>query len=453
MGELIGFPRVHVVGIGGAGMSGLAKLLAQAGHRVTGSDLKPGSAIAALRLLGVDAWVGHRPDRAVGWDLVVVSSAVPDRDPEVTAARDLGIPVWERPALLGKLTKTLPTIGFTGTHGKTTTTAMGVAALRALGRDPSFMVGGTMARLNTNSHLGERNLFLLEADEAFGTFLSLSLTALAITNVEADHFDYYGDLANLEASFARVAGGVDGPVVVCADDPGSARVGAGIGAVTYGTDPAADWVIRDVSHRGTSVSFFLHHGDSFIPVTVPRPGVHIARNAAGVLALLAELGYDPAAAAGGLATFAGVRRRFEVKALVGGATVIDDYAHHPTEVAATLSAARLGSSGRVLAVFQPHRYTRTAELADQFGPALAAADLVVVSDVYAAGEAPEPGITGRLVADAASAAGAEVRYVHSRGDLATAVAAEVVDGDTVVVLGAGDVTLVADELIDLLGSR
>ncbi len=453
MGDLVAFDRVHLVGVGGAGMSGLAKLLAQAGHTVSGSDIKPGRAISALPRVGVETWVGHRPERASEWDLVVASSAVPDRDPEISAARAAGVEVWERPALLAEMTSRMPAVGVAGTHGKTTTTAMLVAASRALGRDPSFMVGGELAALNTNAHLGERGLFILEVDEAFGTFCGLTLRGLVVTNIEADHLDHYQTVERLEEAFRDVASRVNGPVVACLDDPGAAAMAGRVpGVVGYGTGPEAAWRVVDARHGAAGVRFRLEHAGDAYEVVVPRPGLHVALNAAGLLALLGEHGVDVAAAAVGLASFGGVRRRFEIKGRVAGITVVDDYAHHPTEVAATIAAARLAEPQRVVAVFQPHRYTRTAELAGEFGPALAGADLVVVSDVYAAGEPPIPGVTGRLVAMAAEAAGAEVIYVGRRSDIAAMVADLARRGDAIVMMGAGDITLVADEVAARLGA-
>lgn len=435
-------------------MSGLAKILAQAGHRVTGSDLKPGHALSALDGAGVETWIGHRPESAGSWDLVVASSAVPERDPEMSAARAAGVEVWERPRLLRELTSRLPTIAVTGTHGKTSGTAMLVAALRALGRDPSFMVGGELVDLNTNAHLGEEELFVLEADEAFGTFLDLHLRGLVVTNVEADHLDHYGTLERLEAAFSRVAGAVEGPVVACVDDAGGRRLIASVpGVIGYGTAEDARWRITALEHGPSSVGFLLHGPSGPVAVTVPKPGEHVARNAAGVLALVGELGIDVAAAAEGLRGFAGVRRRFEVRGRVGGVVVVDDYAHHPTEVAATIAAASRGHPGRVVAVFQPHRFTRTAELGVALGRALAAAHRVFVTDVYAAGEAPIPGITGRVVAEAAAAAGVETTYVARRNELAATVTEAVGSGDMVLLMGAGDITLVADEINPLLAGR
>ncbi len=446
--------RVHVVGVAGAGMSGLAKLLAQAGHRVSGSDLKPARVLLALEGLGVSTWSGHRPEQIPECDLVVISSAVPERDPEVEAARRAGVEVWERPRLLAEMTAETPALGITGTHGKTTTTAMTIAALRALGRDPSFMVGGQLVDLNTNAHRGEPELFVLEADEAFGTFLGLSLQGLVVTSIEPDHLDYYETVGRLEASFAEVCERVDGPVVGCIDDPGVRRLMEAVpGIIGYGTDPRAAWGVERLDHRRGGVHFALRHGSDSFTVSVPRPGDHVARNAAGSLALLGELGLDVQGAAAGLASFGGVRRRFEIRLRHRGITVVDDYAHHPTEVAATISAARREDPGRLVAVFQPHRYTRTAELADAFGPALAAADVVIVSDVYSAGEPPIPGVTGRLVADAVEAAGGDVRYVARRADLALATVQASKPGDLVLLMGAGDITSVPDEMAPLLRSR
>ena len=454
MPDLVPHRRIHVIGAGGTGMSGLAKILAQSGHVVSGSDLKPGASLSSLAAAGVETWVGHRPEAASSWDLVVASSAVPDRDPEVRAARQAGVEVWDRPRLLEAFTRRMRTIGVTGTHGKTSGTAMTVTALRALGRDPTFMVGGDLVGLATNAHLGETDLFVLEADEAFGTFLSLALDGLVVTNVEPDHLDHYGTLEDLEAAFVEVVRSVHGPVVACVDDPGAAEVARRVAAVIgYGSSESSRWRMSDLVHLPGGVAFRLNGPDTEVAVEVPKPGTHVARNAAGVLALLGELGFDVVAAAAGLARFAGVRRRFETRARIGGVTVIDDYAIHPTEIRATIEAASLGGAGRIVAVFQPHRFTRTAEMGAELGEAIAGAGRAFVTDVYAASEAPIPGVTGRLVADAAHAAGAEVTYVPRRADLAAAVAGDARQGDLILLMGAGDITLVADELAPLLAGE
>ena len=434
-------------------MSGLAKLLSQWGHSVTGSDLKMSPTLAGLADLGIEVWAGSRPAVVQERDLVVVSSAIPSNDAEVVAARDHGIEVWERPRLLTEITSRLPSIGATGTHGKTTSTAMLIAALRATGLDPSFVVGGELTDLRANASLGDDDLLVLEVDEAFGTFLDLSLTGLMVTNIEPDHLDYYQSLDRLEDAFVRVVRAVDGPVLVGIDDPGGRRLAERTGKKTYGTSADADWRIVDVTQDAASIAFGLEGPDRRHRVAVGRPGLHIARDAAGALALLGELGYDVEAAGAGLRAFSGVRRRFEVRGRVAGVTMIDDYAHHPTEIAATLQAVAQGSWKNVWAVFQPHRYSRTRELHREFGGAFAGADHVIVTDVYAAGEAPEPGVTGALVADAVIAlTQADVHYVQHRTDLAGYLADRVEAGDLVLTLGAGDITTLAGELAPLLAA-
>ena len=451
--SLEGFHKIHMVGAAGAGMSGLAKLLAGLGYEVTGSDLKPGRVLDALQDIGIETWVGHRPEAMAEPDLVVASSAVPARDPELRAAVEHGVVVWERPALLDAFTSKMPGIGITGTHGKTTTTGLVVAALHGAGLDPSFLVGGELVAQNTFAHLGDTDLFVLEADEAFGTFRHLHLNGLLVTNIEADHLDFYKTLAALEEAFALVANRTNGPVVGCIDDPGVQRLAQRADVITYGRSQAATWQVHDVVHGIGEISFRLEGKGHTVDVTVPRPGVHIALDAAGAISFLAELGHDPQKSAAGIAEFGGVRRRFETRARIAGVTVVDDYAHHPTEVGATIDAGRLGGWQRVWAVFQPHRYTRTAALGPAFGEPLARADKVIVTEIYSAGEAPQPGVTGRLVAEAVTAAGGDVRYIPSIRDVAATIVPELADGDVVLLLGAGDVNGIADEIAATLGGQ
>ena len=439
--------RVHVVGAGGSGMSGLAKILSQLGHTVTGSDVKPGRMLDMLADVGVETWIGHRPDRMRAVDLVVASSAVPDRDVELEAAEALGVLVWRRPALLAALTEANRALGLAGTHGKTTSSALTVAALRGSGRDPSFLVGGEMVGLNTGAHVGAPDdAFVLEADEAFGTFRHLDLQSILVTNIEADHLDHYGTVAAVEDAFAQVVSTVDGPRIGCIDDPGVRRLAQRVELTTYGLADAADWRVAGVHHDSGGVGFTLLTPDGEVPVSLPKPGTHLALNAAGVLAMLGESGFDVTHAAEALSSFSGVRRRFEVRSVAGGVTVIDDYAHHPTEVAATIAAAKQGSDGAVVAVFQPHRYSRTADLAPEFGQPLAIADRVIVTDVYGAGEQPMIGVSGRLVAQAAEAAGGSCTYVPRLDDVPAHVAATAAPGDTVLLLGAGDITAIAPDV-------
>ena len=442
--------RIHIIGAGGAGMSALAKILAGQGHKVTGSDLRGGAALEALVDIGVEIATGHSPALATSADLVVASSAVPEFDEELEAARAAGIPTWRRPQLLDALTSRIRTIGATGTHGKTTTTALMITALRTLGFDPSFVLGGDIVGVGTNGHLGSDPLLVLEVDEAFRTFESVHLAGLVVTNVEVDHLDHFGDEDSLLASFVEVARGVDGPVLCCADDPGALHVADATGAATYGLTARSTWRIVDLIGGKEGSTFTLLGKGQATPVTVPGPGQHMALNAAGALSLLAELGYPPDALGSSLTSFRGVGRRWEHRGTVAGVALYDDYAHHPTEVKATVAAARALEPRRLWAVFQPHLYSRTERFSDEFGSALADADVVVVTDVYAAREEPVPGVTGELIAAAAEERGAMVHYVPHRSDLGGYLAPLLEPGDLVLAMGAGDITLLHTELAGLL---
>ncbi len=454
---LNGRGRLHLIGVAGAGMSALAKLAHQAGLVVSGSDLRGGIELATLSDLGVQTWAGHQPEMMSGVDLVVASSAVPDDDPELVAATAAGVEVWRRPRMLETITANLPTVGPTGTHGKTTTSALMVMGLRGTGIDPSFVVGGELVDLGTNAHLGTDPPLVLEVDEAFGTFELLHLKGLVVTSVEPEHLDYFVTADRMEETFVEVSRRVDGPVLCCIDDPGALRVAQRTRALTYGFDRRADWRLSGLVEAANHVRFRLEspgpEARMLGEVQIPRPGRHVALNAAGALALLTELGHDPLRAAAGMAQFNGVRRRFELRGTVGGVSLIDDYAHHPTEVAAVIRAARSGGHRRIWAVFQPHLYSRTQAQYQAFGAALALADRVVVTDVYAAREAPIPGVTGDLVAGAARRAGAEVVYIPHRSDIAEHLLPELEPGDLVLTMGAGDITLLPNEVATLLSGQ
>lgn len=434
-------------------MSALAKILVARGHEVTGSDLRRGASLDALGDLGVRVFTGHHPDVAVQADLVVASSAVPDYDEEMAAAREAGVPAWRRPQLLAALTEGVEAIGAAGTHGKTTTTAMLVTIARSAGLDPSFIVGGHVAGLGTNGHEGTTDLLIVEADEAYRTFESLDLQGLVITNVEPEHIEHFGSYDELLDSFIYVARSVSGPVVACLDDAGAARLAEETGAVTYGMSTDADWRVSSAASGPKGQDFLLEHGASSANVSIPQPGSHNALNAAGALALMFELGHALEPMVTGLIGFRGVSRRWEHRGTVDDVVLYDDYAHHPTEIKATLQAAREVTDGRLWAVFQPHLYSRTERFSEEFGPALAGADVVVVTDVFGAREEPVPGVTGELVADAVARAGAEVHYVPHRADLAAFLLPRVERGDLVLTLGAGDITLLHTELATALAER
>ncbi len=433
-------------------MSGLAKLMAESGKTVTGSDIRHSVRLDSLADTGVEVWAGHRPDRiSEQTDLVVISSAVPEEDPEVAAARRAGVEVWRRPRLLRAMSSEIATVGCTGTHGKTSSTAMLVEAARAAGENPSFMVGEHMLGLGTNAGTGTDPWMVLEVDEAFGTFEEVKLSGLVITNVEAEHLDHFETVDNLESSFVGVARGVDGPVLAGVDDPGARRVAERAGLSGFGLAEDAGWRITEVVEESAGSSFLLVHEGSSWRVGVPLPGLHMARNAAGVIALCGELGLDLDRAVEGVARYRGVRRRYEHRGVVKGVTIIDDYAHHPSEVAATLRAAVGAGHRRVWAVFQPHLYSRTAQMFTGLGAALTLADRIVVTDVYGAREEPQPGISGELVASAARRAGGRrVEYFQHRSEIAARVAPILKEGDLVVTMGAGDISMVPTELLTLL---
>ncbi len=445
--------RIHIVGAGGAGMSAIAKVLVGIGHTVSGSDLRGGATLDRLADFGIATHTGHRPEVAAAADLVVASSAVPDHDPEVRAAREAGKQVWGRPQLLEAITKRIPSIGATGTHGKTTTTALLVASLRATGAEPSFIVGGDIAELNTNGHFGSEELLVIEADEAFRTFEHLRLEGLVVTNVEPEHLEHFGTEQDLLDSFVSVASSVDGPVVACADDSGSMEVVRRTDALSYGLSAEARYRIDDLESFQGGSRFVLHGPGLTQPVVVSMPGTHVAQNAAGALALIAELGFDVSAATEGIASFKGVGRRWEHRGTIAGVMLVDDYAHHPTEVAATLQAARGVVPGRVWAVFQPHLYSRTERFQREFGRALSDADVAVVTDIYGSREVPVPGVTGALVADSVREYGGTVHYVAHKAELADFLADRVGDGDLVLTMGAGDITLLPRELAARLAER
>jgi UDP-N-acetylmuramate--alanine ligase len=451
---------VHLVGVGGAGMSGLARLLLAAGHTVTGSDRTESATLAGLRALGADVHAGHDGDRLGRPDLVVASTAIRASNPELVAARRLGIPVLGRAQLLALLMAGKVGVAVAGTHGKTTTTGMVVVILQAAGLDPSFAVGGDLKTTGVNAAAGTGPHFVAEADESDGSFLELSPTVAVVTNVDADHLDHWGDLEAVRAAFRAFVGRLpaDGTAVLCADDPGALGLAASAPCkvVTYGL--AADADVRGdalaLDAWGSRFTAVLG-GEPLGEVAVAMPGRHNVVNALGAIAAARAAAAPPTAAQAALASFTGAARRFHLRAEVDGITIVDDYAHNPPKVAATLAAARLGPWKRVVAVFQPHLYSRTRLFAEEFGRALAGgADLVVVTDVYAAREDPEPGVDGALVAAAVRRARPDLRCVYApdRAGLAALVADLLEPGDLLLTLGAGDITTLADEVVPLLGA-
>ena len=451
-------PRpVHFMGIAGAGMSGLAILARQQGVTITGCDNDPSGA-ADLAALGVEIWRGHDPAHAVGARALVVTAAVPGDHPELERARALGVPVVRRADALSQAVAGGTVVAVAGTHGKTTTTVMVTEALAAAGRDPTGLAGGRVARWGGNARVGGRELYVVEADEFDRAFLSLVPTVAVVNNVEADHLECYGgSVAALEDAFAEFAGRAR-RAIVGADDAGAARVAARLAVpvwrVGLGGGPGVDVRIADpaLGERGSTARIELPGGRA-LALRLRVPGLHNLRNAAAALAVVHELGADLEQALAALAEFGGVGRRFERVGEARGVTVVDDYAHHPTEVAATLAAARQAfPRRRVVAVFQPHLFSRTALHGEALGRALAAADVVVVAPIYAAREQPLAGVSADLVARGAAGAGATTIAVRERAGLTERVVETVRAGDVVFTLGAGDITRVGPELLARLGN-
>jgi len=447
----------HFIGIGGAGMSGIARVLHDRGIAVTGSDLRESRYSHALREAGISVAIGHAAANLGEPEVVVISSAIPDTNPELVAARERGLPVWPRAKMLAHLAGERRTIAVAGTHGKTTTSSMVATMLAGMELDPTYLIGGEVCGFGTNAACGTGDHYVVEADESDGSFLYLDPTISVITNVEADHLDHYGTLAAVEEIFGQFARRTapDGAVVVCADDERAMAVARSSGArmVTYGCSAEADVRCDDLVPQGAGHSFTVRlHGGVTCAASITVPGTHNVLNATASLAVAYALGLDVAAAAGALAGFAGVKRRFDDVGEAGGVRVIDDYAHHPTEVRATLAAARAVGATRVCVVFQPHRYSRTAALATEFGAAFGDADRVILMEVYSAGETPIPGVTGKTIVEELLLADprARVTYLPHRSDIPAYLALSSREGDLVITMGAGDVTALAPEILRAL---
>jgi UDP-N-acetylmuramate--alanine ligase len=453
-------PRwVHIVGVAGAGMSAIATVLAEMGHKVTGSDAAGGPVLARLERLGVEVHVGHVPDVAASADMVAVSSAIPDHDPEVVEARRRGVKVWTRSAVLAAVCRQRRTAAVSGSHGKTTTSSMLAVVLREAGWHPSVIVGGDIAGIGTGAIWDPAGEWMVvEADESDGTFVQLGAEVAVVTSVSSDHVDFYGTRHELDQAFARFLSEATGPAVVCLDDPGGAAVASRLerDLVTYGTSLESDVRIDGVELSGDSASFSLREGGRVHkPVHLSVPGLHNVLNATAAISVAASIGVPWDRAIEGLAAYRGVARRFERRGTAAGVTFVDDYAHNPEKVAAALATARDGSWSRVVAVFQPHRYSRTEALWREFGPALSEADVLVVTGIYAAGESPRAGVSGRLIADAVREAspGTDVRYVETLDEAEMLLRSELRVGDLCLTLGAGDITLLASRFVDREGPR
>ena len=451
--------RYHVVGVGGPGMSAIALVLAGMGHEVSGSDLRDVPVLERLRAAGVVVEVGHRRDHVGGVDAVTGSTAIPAANVELDEARRRGIPVLRRAGMLAAICACARTIAVAGTHGKTTTTSMLTMILTEAGLRPSFIVGGDVNDVGTGAHWTDaEHLLVVEADESDGTFLELPVDATIVTNVEVDHLDHYGTPEAIVAAFDAYLANVAGPKVVCIDDPVAARLGAKHGAVTYGTDEEATFRLVDLAADHGAVTFTVaHDGERLGEVRLPLRGVHMARNATAAIAMAHLLGVPFEASVAALARFGGVARRFDFRGDLDGITFVDDYAHLPTEIAAVLEGAATSGDGwqRIVAVFQPNRYSRMEVLSSEYRDAFARADLAVITDIYPSGEAPRPGITGKLVVNAILDAHPwqRVAWIPRRGDLIEYLTGELRGGDVCISMGCGDVASLPSEVLARLSER
>jgi UDP-N-acetylmuramate--alanine ligase len=451
--------RVHFVGIGGIGMSGIAEVLINLGYQVSGSDLKESDVTRRLVSLGARVVAGHREENVTQVDVVVISSAVKKDNPEVVAARRRKIPVIPRAEMLAELMRLKYAVAIAGSHGKTTTTSMVATVLNAAGLDPTAVVGGKVNVLGSNAKLGKSDLMVVEADESDGSFLKLHPAISVVTNIDPEHMDHYRTLDALKASFVEFCNRVPfyGLNVLCLDHPNVQALLPHLEKryVTYGSSHAADYRLEGVTLDGFATRFRAFRREHDLgEFTVQMVGAHNAMNALAVIAVADELDVPLEQVRAALKDFGGVQRRFTVRGEAKGITVVDDYGHHPAEVKATLAGARRAFGRRIVVAFQPHRYSRTADLFEDFCSAFNDADLVFLTNIYAAGEEPLEGITSAKLAEAVRAHGhPDVTLVEKRADLVAALERRVQAGDIVITLGAGDITNTGPELLAALGAR
>ena len=455
----------HFIGIGGAGMSGIAKVLHERGCRVTGSDIKTSHYVRILEEAGVKVRITH-PHLAetideANPDVVVISSAIPETNPELVRARELGIPVWPRAKMLAALGVGATTVAVAGTHGKTTTSSMVASTLDHLGMDPSFLIGGVVEEYKTNGRDGRGGYFVCEADESDGSFLFLDPDVVVVTNIEADHLDHYGTLENIEKTFCQFMDLVgEGTVIIWGDVPHNVELARSTGrkVLTYGFNKDNDYVCEphNEQSKGLENRCIVHtpSGQAVEVLLTTNPGDHNLLNATATIAVAEVLGCDVAKAAEALSAFQGAHRRFTRVGEINGITVVDDYGHHPTEIKATLKAAAHLDFDRIVTVFQPHRYTRTQKFLDDFAQSFDQADLVIITEVFSAGEMPIPGVSGRVLAARTAELGdVEVVSIDRRKDVITYLCDNCRPGDLLITQGAGDVTLIGPDFISTLRER
>lgn len=454
---MIEMQQIHFIGVGGAGMSGIAQVMLEMGCKVSGSDLKESRNTERLKKYGARIEIGHKAEHIGDADVVVVSSAIPAKNPEVKSAKKEKVPILRRAEMLARLCQGKKNIAVAGTHGKTTTTSMIAHMMDTCGLDPTFLIGGELNDIGSNARFGRGEYLIAEADESDGSFLNLSPQIIVLTNIEADHLDYYGDIMHIEEVFLQFADKIppDGLAVVCGDCPNLRKLMGSMDKkfVTYGLGEENDLRARNLSFQSLSSSFDVYLKDKHLgQVHLTVPGVHNIYNALAAITLGTSLNLPIDEIAESLKSFSGVQRRFQLVGQVSDVTVVDDYAHHPTELRATLEAAERGPWNRIVCIFQPHRFSRTRFLGSDFGDAFSPAHLSIVTDVYAAGEEPIPGVTGKVLVEAILQRNPRksVIYLPKKSDVLDFLASHVKQGDLVLTAGAGDIWTVGEGLLEML---
>jgi UDP-N-acetylmuramate--alanine ligase len=454
------FQRIHMVGIGGIGMSGIAEVLLTLGYSVSGSDTKPSAITERLQSLGATIFEGHHAENVVDAHVVVISSAVNATNPEVVEAHKRKIPVIPRAEMLAELMRLKYGIAVAGAHGKTTTTSMVASIMAAAHLDPTFVIGGRVNQAGTTARVGRGDYFVVEADESDRSFLMFAPVVAVVTTIDREHLDQYSSLEDIQGAFLQFVNRVPfyGAAILCLDEPNVQAIIPNVKRpiITYGTSSQADLVISDIQLHGLESEFRLtYKGDDLGVFQLPHPpGIHNVRNAAAAAAVALYLNVPSDLIREGLAKFAGVGRRFDIKGVVNEITVVDDYGHHPAEIRATLEAARWCRFNRLLVLFQPHRFSRTQHLWDEFSRAFNQADVLALLDIYAASEAPIPGITSEALANSIREAGHKnVQYYRSMRDAIEFLLKEARPGDAILTIGAGNISRASNELVALLGKE
>ncbi len=453
---------VHFVGIGGVGMCGIAEVLKNLGYEVRGSDLKESETTKRLRSLGINISIGHNPENIKGTHVVVTSSAVSSDNPEVTAAREHSIPVIPRAEMLAELGRLKYSVLVAGTHGKTTATSLIASVLASCGLDPTVVIGGKLKGIGSNAKLGQGEFLVAEADESDGSFLKLSPTVAVVTNIDREHMDFFRNINELQSAFFSFINKIPfyGLAILCADDEHVKSFLPDVQRrfITYGLSEGLDLYAKNVEVEGLKSKFeVIMHGNSLGKFEVPLPGVHNVCNSLAAIGTAYELELDMDNVRDALKNFSGIQRRFEFKGEISGVSVFDDYGHHPTEILATLKAAKLAMTlrdaksksgeGRLVVLFQPHRYTRTRDLLSDFSGAFDDADKVILMDIYAAGEKPLSGINSEVLFRKIKEAGSDVVYIADRTEILDYLNNELSSGDRLLTLGAGDVWKIGEEYL------